>query len=231
MELKQAAAELQSTYLAYRSLVSAAIPGKGGEPGSRFLLLTEHRADSTQRAMAARIAGTATLWSVESGDTAKRALRSGACDFLVSSLDEALRILKNEIRRQAPVTVCLHSLPQAVLAECVERGVQPDLMEEPCAVLESRGAMPVRWHTALRAQEQGVCWLLNGDLIAQVALDRIARNVIGEERDDRTQWLASSPAVLGRSRQRFRFLPMTVAEENCLRESTARLPVTFQILA
>jgi urocanate hydratase len=45
----------------------------------------------------------------------------------VNTLNEALRVLKNEIRKGQPLGVALVAEVGAVLAEMVERGVLPDL--------------------------------------------------------------------------------------------------------
>jgi urocanate hydratase len=62
-------------------------------------------------------------------DTAavKSVFRAGGVDFVVNTLDEALRILKNEIRKHRPVSVALEGAVQPVLMEMRERGVLPDL--------------------------------------------------------------------------------------------------------
>ncbi len=57
----------------------------------------------------------------------KAAMRAGALDFVVNTLDEALRALKNQVRLRRPVGVGLVADVDATLAEMVERGVQPDL--------------------------------------------------------------------------------------------------------
>ena len=59
--------------------------------------------------------------------TVKATFRSGGLGFLVNTLDEALRVLKNEIRKHTPLSVALTADPAAVLAEMHERGVVPDL--------------------------------------------------------------------------------------------------------
>lgn len=234
MNLQEAAAELHPTYLAYRSLTAAALPGKGAA-GGRLLLLTRQGPLVTHRAVAARIAGLSTLWVVESSDEAKIALRSGACDFLVSSLDEALRILKNEVRRQASVTVCLGGLPSAVQAECVQRGVQPNLLEEPNLVLENRGAACVHWQTALPEGEHGVCWYVTGDLAAHTELDRMVRSVMDHSTDhsidERKHWLTTSSNVLGRRRQRYRFLPMSLGEWEHFRQLASSSSVIIEVVS
>ncbi len=229
MNLQQTAAELETIYLAYRSLASAAVRGQEAMLGGRLLLITGQNASSAHRAMAGRIAGAATLIVLEEASAAKAALRSGACDFLVSSLDEALRILKNELRRRASVTVGLQGASSGVLADCIERGVQPDLLEEPSAVLEDRGARCVRWRAALAEGEYGVCWSLHGDLMLHTGLDAMAREAICTDAVDRLRWLQASPAILGRRWQRFRFLPMIAIELHRLREHASALPVTFEV--
>jgi hypothetical protein len=60
-------------------------------------------------------------------EVCRAAMRFGACDFLVNSVDEALRVLKNEIRKHKPVSVALEMDEAAALAELVDRGVLPEL--------------------------------------------------------------------------------------------------------
>jgi urocanate hydratase len=60
-------------------------------------------------------------------EVCRAAMRFGACDFLVNSVDEALRALKNEIRKGKPVSVALEMDEAAALAELVDRGVLPEL--------------------------------------------------------------------------------------------------------
>jgi urocanate hydratase len=99
-------------------------PGLGGK------LLYAGELDQTGRALvvAANIGGAATL--AASGDPVaqRQAVRDGVVDFLVTSLDEALRILKNEIRKGATVAVCVAASPASVEREMTERGVLPDLV-------------------------------------------------------------------------------------------------------
>lgn len=98
------------------------------------------------QAAAARIAGACSLLALEDAVEARQAVRSGAADFLVTSLDEALRILRTELRRKAPVGVCLRAPVGSVLQSCVERGVQPDYLGAAQPILEVRGARRIPWH-------------------------------------------------------------------------------------
>ena len=78
--------------------------------------------------VAANIAGAATLVATADRAAQRQAIRDGVADFLVNSLDEALRILKNQLRKRETVAVCVGLAPEAVEREMKERGVAPDLL-------------------------------------------------------------------------------------------------------
>jgi urocanate hydratase len=69
-----------------------------------------------------------------------RQSEDGIIDFLVTSLDEALRILKNEIRKRETVAVCVAAAPEAVEREMLERGVLPDLLRPGSAAVPEYAA-------------------------------------------------------------------------------------------
>jgi urocanate hydratase len=77
--------------------------------------------------IAGNIAGAGCLGIDERPDVGRAALRSGACDFVVNTVDEALRVLKNEIRQRRPVSVGLTRGSTEALEELVGRGVLPKL--------------------------------------------------------------------------------------------------------
>jgi hypothetical protein len=77
---------------------------------------------------AVSIAGGASLAIEADAAAVKAAMRLGEMDFVVNTLDEALRTLKNEIRQHRPLSVGLIADVDSALAEVVERGVQPDLL-------------------------------------------------------------------------------------------------------
>jgi len=81
-------------------------------------------------AMAANIAGAVCLSIEKRPEILKAALRSGSCDFIVNSVDEALRAMKNEIRKHLPISVGLQGDPLHVLEELIGRGVQPELLTD-----------------------------------------------------------------------------------------------------
>ncbi len=76
-------------------------------------------------ALAANIAGAVCLSIEQDAERLKAAMRSGACDFGVNTLDEALRTVKNEVRKGSPLSVGVQGNVDEVLAEVLERGVLP----------------------------------------------------------------------------------------------------------
>ena len=102
----------------------------GAEPslGGKLLYAGEIHADSQALVVAGNVAGCATLAATGDSATQQQAIRDGAVDFLVTSLDEALRILKNEIRKRNAVAVCVAAQAEVIEREMRERGVQPDVV-------------------------------------------------------------------------------------------------------
>src|SRR5438477_324049 len=56
--------------------------------------------------------------------------KTGYCDFLVTTLDEALRILKNAVRKKEAVSVGLVGNCADIIPELAERGVVPDILTD-----------------------------------------------------------------------------------------------------
>jgi urocanate hydratase len=89
---------------------------------------------------AVSIANGTTLWLTDNAEDAKASMRRGEADFIVNSLDEALRTIKNQIRQGKPLGVALTSGVPAVLAEMVERGVLPVRMMGGNAVYDAKAS-------------------------------------------------------------------------------------------
>ena len=115
---------LYASLLATQESDSAVEPGLGGK------LLYAGELDASARAflVAGNIAGAASLAATANASVQRQAIHDGVADFLVNSLDEALRILKNEIRKHETVAVCIAAAPLAIENEMRERGVVPDLL-------------------------------------------------------------------------------------------------------
>lgn len=112
-------------------------------------------------ALAANIAGAACLSIDRSTEACRAAMRFGAVDFVVNTVDEALRVLKNEIRKHQPISVALEADPQPAISELLDRGVLPQTFtvfssEGPTYLDESKhfhaqGTFLIAFNAALRS--------------------------------------------------------------------------------
>ncbi len=80
--------------------------------------------------LAATMTGAAFLGIEVDAERIKKRLKSGYCDFMVTSLDEALRILKNALRKRENVSVGLVGNCADIIPELAERGVLPDILTD-----------------------------------------------------------------------------------------------------
>ena len=120
--------EVKEVYCRYCAISRSLDPNDG--LGGQLLFAGELNEAASRFIRAANIAGAASLTVASDGAALRQAMRDGIVDFVVTTLDEALRILKNEIRKKQPVSVGIHSSPTAIQEEMRERGVQPDLEDE-----------------------------------------------------------------------------------------------------
>lgn len=160
--------------------------------------------------VAAAIAGTASLWVEADGETLRGALRAGLCDFVVGTLDEALRILKNEVRRKRAVSVGLQADPAASLRACIDRGFQPDLLlplpsslQAEMRTLVERGAVVLSGRPGAKNDTSLLCWSTDLDAaktmrhVSQIAAESL--DAARADTPDRLRWLQSAPPLLGRA--------------------------------
>src|SRR5947209_6614474 len=80
--------------------------------------------------LAATMTGAAFLGIDVDPERIKKRLKTGYCDFMVNTVDEALRILKNAVRKKENVSVGLVGNCADVIPELAERGVVPDLLTD-----------------------------------------------------------------------------------------------------
>lgn len=95
--------------------------------GGQLVLTTGAGCSATGLTAAVSIAGGTTLAIDPDTGTVKATFRQGGLDFVVNTLDEALRVLKNEIRQHRPLAVALIAPIAPTLTEMRDRGVLPDL--------------------------------------------------------------------------------------------------------
>jgi len=77
--------------------------------------------------IAANIAGAVSLAIDNNPIHLREVVRTGACDFVVTTLDEAIRVMKNEVRKHTPLSVALNTDPFLALNEILDRGLIPQL--------------------------------------------------------------------------------------------------------
>src|SRR6202007_3271360 len=80
--------------------------------------------------LAATLNGAAFLGIDVDPERIKRRVKSGYCDVMVNDLDEALRILKNAVRKREATSVGLVGNCADVIPELARRGVVPDLLTD-----------------------------------------------------------------------------------------------------
>lgn len=87
-------------------------------------------AEGAELALATTISGGTFLGIDPSSEHLKAAVHNGSCDFMVNTLDESLRVLKNELRKHKALAVGLLGDASVILPAMVDRGAQPDLVAE-----------------------------------------------------------------------------------------------------
>jgi urocanate hydratase len=106
----------------------------GGEPGDemrgKLIVSGGMGGMGGAQPLAATMTGAAFLGIEVDAERIKRRLKSGYCDFMVNSLDEALRILKNAVRKKENISVGLVGNCADVIPELAERGVVPDILTD-----------------------------------------------------------------------------------------------------
>ena len=179
--------------------------------GGKFLYAGELDGESRAWMAAGNIAGVASLAATPNPEMQQQAIREGIADFLVTSLDEALRILKNEIRKRETVAVCVALAPEVIEQEMIARGVQPDLMPS-CLSLSRlhaslvRGARPLE-PAAFNDGELLASWsVASAPALWLPKLDAIVAGCLGPEEWAARRWLCLAPRYLGRLARNRRLL-------------------------
>ena len=202
--------EMVAVYRLYSALARELEPESG--LGGRLLFTGELDPAGCRLIRAANIAGAATLAASADSVVQRQAIREGAVDFLVTSFDEALRILKNEIRKRQAVAVCVAEASEKVLRQMAERGVQPDLLV-PSVALSAEGAVFLaRGARSVEAEpepeERKFLVLEIPAVWAQriAGFDALLTEFVATADYAGRRWLRLSPRYLGAAARRFRSL-------------------------
>src|SRR5205809_7857517 len=118
---------LQGTYEAF---AAAAKKRFGGDLKGKLVVSGGMGGMGGAQPLAATMNGAAFLGIDVDPERIKKRLKAGYCDVLVTSLDEALRILKNAVRKKENVSVGLVGNCADIIPELAERGVVPDILTD-----------------------------------------------------------------------------------------------------
>ena len=183
--------------------------------GGKLLYANELDEPGRILAVAGNIAGAASLAASADAAALRQTMRDGVIDFLVTSLDEAVRILKNEIRKRQPVAVAVSVAPQAIVKEMFDRGVLPDLLPpllqaSPAppefAIFIAQGAQRIA-APPLQPASKFLIWPIPPEYAQRPAdfdallLEHLPPNDLAAHR-----WLRLSPRYLGPQARRLRSL-------------------------
>jgi urocanate hydratase len=194
--------------------------------------------------IAASIAGAVSLAIDNDPVHLREVVRTGAVDFTVTTLDEAIRAMKNELRKHSPLAVALNAEPIPTLAEILERGLAPQLftsflrtnprINEAANSLHFIGATLINFteasepipgiqsaQTILAPLLKNTGWTLHTFTFetapALRTFDAKALNLLSPEDNLRRRWLESAPRILQRQRPPHRTLWLTESEAQALK--------------
>ena len=100
----------------------------GGDMAGKFIAGSSMSGSHAALPLAATMNGAAFLGLEPDSERIKRCVKTGYCDVMVNSLNEALRILKNAVRKHEAASIGLLGAPADVIPEMASRGVVPDLL-------------------------------------------------------------------------------------------------------
>jgi urocanate hydratase len=103
--------------------------------------------------LAATLNGAAFLGIDVDPERIKRRVKTGYCDVMVNDLDEALRILKNAVRKREATSVGLIGNCADVVPELARRGVVPDLLTDQTSAHDPVGGYIPQRHDVAQAAE------------------------------------------------------------------------------
>jgi len=118
---------LQGTY---ETFAAAAERHFGGSLAGKLVVSGGMGGMGGAQPLAATMNGASFLGIEVDPERIKRRQKSGYCDILVNSLDEAVRILRSAVHRKEAISVGLAANCADVLPEMARRGIVPDLLTD-----------------------------------------------------------------------------------------------------
>ena len=114
----------------YETFSAAGEKHLGGDLAGKLIVSGGMGGMSGAQPLAATMTGACYLGIEVDPERIKKRLRTGYCDFMVNSLDEALRIIKNAVRKKDNISVGLVGNCGDIIPELAERGVVPDILTD-----------------------------------------------------------------------------------------------------
>src|SRR2546426_544989 len=127
---------LQGTY---ETFAAAARKHFGGDLKGKLVVSGGMGGMGGAQPLAATMNGGAFLGIDADPERIKRRVKTGYCDVMVTSLDEALRILKNAVRKGEAASVGLVGNCADLIPELARRGVVPDLLTDQTSAHDPLG--------------------------------------------------------------------------------------------
>jgi len=148
----------------------------GGDLAGKLIVSGGMGAAGGALPLAAGMLGAAFLGIDADGERIRRRIRAGYCDYCVNTLDEALRILKNAVRRKQGVSVGLVGNCADIIPELTSRGVLPDILTDQTSAHNLlNGYLP----SSLNAEEASALRNKHPEEYLSRAQDSLARHFEG----------------------------------------------------
>ncbi len=164
---------LQGTY---ETFAAAARKHFGGDLAGKLVVSGGMGGMGGAQPLAATMNGAAFLGIEVDPERIKRRVKTGYCEVMVNDLDEALRILKNAVRKREPASVGLLGNCADVIPELARRGVVPDLLTDQTSAHDPVGGYIPR---GLSVEEAGELRRRDLEEHRRRALESIALHVRG----------------------------------------------------
>ena len=123
----------------YETFAAAARKHFGGDLAGKLVASGGLGGMGGAQPLAATMNGGAFLGIDVDPERIKRRVKTGYCDVMVTSLDEALRILKNAVRKREAASVGLVGNCADVIPEMARRGAVPDLLTDQTSAHDPLG--------------------------------------------------------------------------------------------
>jgi urocanate hydratase len=160
----------------FETFASAGEKHFGGDLSGKLIVSGGMGGMGGAQPLAATMNGAAFLGIDVDPERIKKRLKTGYCDFMVTTLDEALRIVKNAVRKKENVSVGLVGNCADIIPELAERGVVPDILTDQTSSHDPLNGYVPNGMSLEDALELRKC---DPKAYEEKSLDSIARHVEG----------------------------------------------------